>query len=466
MTTSNNRPFGTAVVVGASIGGCSVAAALAPHFAEVVVVDRDELPDTPRTRKGVPHGHQFHVVTVGARLALEELFPGLTEELRAQGVPCTDPALQTRYASKFGWLKRTPSSLLMLQPTRRLLEWCVRERTAKLANVTFVPSTRVTGLLVSDGAVCGVEAVDAVTGAPRPVRADFVVDVSGRSSQAPSWLQAAGYPQPVESTVNAHWGYATTYVTVPEGWDPGYRVLYMTPTMSGEGPSATRGAAMWLQEKNQVVITAQACGGDYPPGDLEGFKAYLATIESSEFLDLINEYGTSAPVVAWRNTTNRLRDYAGLTERPEGFVVIGDALAAFNPIHGQGIVVAAMGARSLGHAIAERREIGDLLGFAADFQKQVAALIQLAWEFSTGSDFNIPGVEVNGEPQDVVKTPESEYFDRVLALATEDGSIAVKFMETVQYVRSLDWLSEQVLRDRVLAEWDRLGAKRRGASVD
>lgn len=462
MVTSNDRPFGTAVVVGGSIGGCSVAAALAPHFHEVVVVDRDELPDTPRTRKGVPHGYQFHVVTVGALRALEELFPGMTEELRAAGVPYSDPGTQTRYGSKFGWLKQAPSGVMYLQPTRRLVEWYVRKRAADLTNVTFVPQTRVTGLRVSDGAVRGVDTVNVESGESRPFEADFVVDVSGRASQAPSWLKAAGYSQPVETTVNAHWGYATTYVTVPEGWDPGYRVLYITPTLSGEGPSATRGAAMWLQENNQWVVTAQACAGDYPPGDLEGFKAYMATVDAPDFLDLLNEFGTSGPVSAWRNTTNRMRDYANLAQRPDGFVVIGDAVAAFNPAYGQGIAVAATGACMLGHAIGERRDSNDLLGFAADFQKRLSVPLQQAWGFSTKSDFEVPGVEVDGRVREFVKTPESEYFNRVVALATEDDSVAAKLWQTIQFVRDLEWIADEELRAKVLADWDRLGEMKRG----
>lgn len=460
MTTSHLAPFGTALVIGASIGGSSAAAALAPHFKNVVVVDRDDIPEDPAKRKGVPHSYQFHTLTVGGRLALEEIFPGLTEDLRDAGVPWSDPAKDTRYASKFGWFARQPSEMRMLQPTRRYLEWYLRKRAKNLDNVTVVPSTKVNGLSVEGGSVRGVVVVGP-DGGERTLAADLVVDTSGRASQAPTWLAAAGYPEPVETTVNARWGYATTYVTVPDGWDPGYKSLYMGPTVSGEGASATRGAALWPQENNQVVITAQGCAGDLPPGDLDSLKEYLGSFGTSEFVDLITEFGASAPVEAWRNTTNRLRDYAGLTRRPEGFVVLGDAAAAFNPIYGQGMAMAAVGGRALGRAIAERRDDADLTGFAADFQKQLAELLTPCWEFSTGSDFNVPGVEVDGKPLETGKSEAAEYGDRVLALACEDPALSLKFMETVNLVRGVEWMADQDVRDRVLAEWDRLGAKKR-----
>jgi len=451
--------FDRAIVIGGSIAGASAAAALAPHFAEVVVLDRDELPNKSARRKGVPHSYQFHTLTVGGRLALEDLFPGLTDDLTAAGVPCSDPAFDTRYASKFGWFARQRSSMRMVQPTRRYLEWYLRGRSAKLANVEVMASTRVTGLAVTDGWVTGVHG-EGEAGEPIQISAGLVVDASGRMSNAPKWLADAGFAAPVETMVNARWGYATTYVRVPEEWDPGYVSYYVGPTVSGEGPSATRGAAMWPQEDNLVVVTAQGCAGDFPPGELDSFREYLRSFGGVEFADLIDEFGTVSDVEVWRNTTNRLRDYAGLPARPEGFVLIGDSVAAFNPIYGQGMAMAAMGAQALGEVVAEQKMggFGDLTGFAGRFQRRLHEMVMRCWEFSTSSDFRVPGVEIDGVRQEHVERPESEYADRVLALATEDPAISLKFMETINLVRTAEWMADEELRQRVLADWDRLGS--------
>lgn len=48
--------LGRAVVVGGSLAGSCVAAALAPYHENVLVVERDDLPREPRHRKGLPHG--------------------------------------------------------------------------------------------------------------------------------------------------------------------------------------------------------------------------------------------------------------------------------------------------------------------------------------------------------------------------------------------------------------------------
>ncbi len=73
------------VIVGASIAGLTAAAAVAGRFDEVLVVERDRLIDVPEPRRGVPQSGHGHVLLVSGARALEELFPGLAEDLRAAG---------------------------------------------------------------------------------------------------------------------------------------------------------------------------------------------------------------------------------------------------------------------------------------------------------------------------------------------------------------------------------------------
>lgn len=459
MSNTSLNAFSTAVVVGASIGGSAVAASLAPHFDRVIVIERDELPDEPAKRKGVPHSYQFHTLTVGGRLVLEDIFPGLTEDLHAGGAPTPVLVQDSRYKSKAGWFPRVPTEHVMLAVTRRYLEFYIRGRAAKLSSVEFVDSTQAVGLVVADGRTTGLRIRNLTTGQESVIEADLVVDTGGRPSQAPQWLEEAGYEKPKETVINARWGYATTYVEVPEDWHPDWHSTYIGPTVSGEGPAATRGGAMWRQEGNRYVITAQGCAGDFPPQDIEGFKKYISSFGFSEFADMIDQFGVAEPVEAWRNTSNRLRDFAGLNERPAGFVVVGDACAAFNPIYGQGMSMAAFAAQRLGKAVAAQAEAGnDLDGhFTSEFQRAYQDFLAPYWEFSTSSDYTIPGVEVDGVPIEVSERPESQYAARVIALATEDADIAIKFMETVSMLRDTSWLAEPSLVERVQADWDRLG---------
>src|SRR5687768_8252964 len=81
---------GTAVVIGASMGGLLTACALGATYRKIVIVDRDALPAAPVARRGVPQGRQLHVLLSRGRAALEELLPGLTGELQRAGAPLVD----------------------------------------------------------------------------------------------------------------------------------------------------------------------------------------------------------------------------------------------------------------------------------------------------------------------------------------------------------------------------------------
>jgi 2-polyprenyl-6-methoxyphenol hydroxylase-like FAD-dependent oxidoreductase len=69
------------LVLGGSIAGLLAARALADRCEHVTIIDRDELPEVPQHRRGVPHDRHLHALAARGQQALEELFPGLTGEL-------------------------------------------------------------------------------------------------------------------------------------------------------------------------------------------------------------------------------------------------------------------------------------------------------------------------------------------------------------------------------------------------
>lgn len=74
-----------AVVLGGGLAGMLAATVLARHADTVTIIERDRLPDGPVHRKGVPQGHHTHVLLAGGARAIDELLPGITEELINQG---------------------------------------------------------------------------------------------------------------------------------------------------------------------------------------------------------------------------------------------------------------------------------------------------------------------------------------------------------------------------------------------
>jgi len=71
-------------------GGLVAARALAEFFETVTVVERDALSDAANQRRGVPQGRQIHGLLLRGAQALEELFPGILDELVGAGAPSMD----------------------------------------------------------------------------------------------------------------------------------------------------------------------------------------------------------------------------------------------------------------------------------------------------------------------------------------------------------------------------------------
>ena len=108
-----------AVVIGASIAGLLAAHVLADRYGQVTVIDRDEVPETPTHRRGVPHGRHLHALAARGQQALEELLPGLSAALVADGAPAGDLLADARFYLSGHRLRQGHSGLLapVRQPT-------------------------------------------------------------------------------------------------------------------------------------------------------------------------------------------------------------------------------------------------------------------------------------------------------------------------------------------------------------
>src|SRR5260221_3209823 len=88
-----------AIVVGGGGAGLSAARAVSDRFRQVVIVDRDELPDGATPRPGVPQGKHPHGLMAGGLKALEHLFPGFGHELEQAGALPLWPSFAMRVSN-------------------------------------------------------------------------------------------------------------------------------------------------------------------------------------------------------------------------------------------------------------------------------------------------------------------------------------------------------------------------------
>ena len=144
---------GRAVVLGGSVAGLVAARVLTDGYDEVVVVERDELPESAEHRRGVAQGRHIHALLAGGLEAFERLFDGLTADLTALGAPVGD-MLGDVHAHLGGHvLHRGASGLLIVNVSRPALEASLRARVRTLANVTVLDRCDGAGLVTTpDGA--------------------------------------------------------------------------------------------------------------------------------------------------------------------------------------------------------------------------------------------------------------------------------------------------------------------------
>jgi len=150
-TVSKSNYLGErAIVVGGGLAGLSAARALSDRFRQVVILDRDELPDSATPRPGVPQGKHPHALLGGGLKALEQLFPGFGNELgRAGAVPINRgfdmlyeiPGQDAWPRIKFGW----PTYAM----SRPLIELTLRRQVERLTNVKVQGRCRVLNIICS-----------------------------------------------------------------------------------------------------------------------------------------------------------------------------------------------------------------------------------------------------------------------------------------------------------------------------
>jgi flavin-dependent dehydrogenase len=428
-----------AVVIGASLAGLIAARVLRDRFDEVLIVERDHVPQGPEPRGGVPQAKHIHVLLVRGAQILEELFPGFRDELIGGGAPTVDWPSEVLWLAPAGWVQRTGKPFELISPSRDFLDWVVRTRVLATEGVQLLEGQEATGLVAEAGRarVAGVTVRSRADGAKTQMEADLVVDASGRNSKAPAWLGALGYGQPRESVVNAFLGYSSRVYEPPAGFEADWKAIVLT----SRPPEAKRAGVLFPLNGGLWHVTLVGTGHDYPPTDEAGFVEFARSLRSPILHEVL---GTARPVTSisgYRRTENQLRHYERMESMPDGFVVLGDAASAFNPVYGQGMSVAGLSGLELREWLATG-------GSSAAFQKQLGKAVATPWLLATSEDYRFPTTE-GGSPGPMTRVMH-RYIDRVIAVATVDNVVLDAFIGVVHLVEPPSALFRPPILARVL----------------
>src|SRR5678815_4305767 len=110
-------------------------------------IERDVLATTAEVRRGIPQANHVHGLLLRGREVLEELFPGLQDEMTADGVPLVDMANEIAWYTRAGWGIRFPSEMKVLAFTRPVLDLHVRRRLRRNPRVKMMDNTDVLRLI-------------------------------------------------------------------------------------------------------------------------------------------------------------------------------------------------------------------------------------------------------------------------------------------------------------------------------
>jgi 2-polyprenyl-6-methoxyphenol hydroxylase-like FAD-dependent oxidoreductase len=431
------KPGDHAVVLGASIAGLLAARVLADVYRMVTVIDRDVMPQTGANRRGVPQGHHHHALHPRGRAVLDELFPGFTADAVQAGASSGDVLRHCRWLLAGHRLRQASIGVPGLIASRPFLEGQIRARVRALPGMRFLECTDVTGLsTTAGGRITGVQVCDQ-TGEYGQLSADLVVDATGRGSRTPVWLAEWGYQLPPEERIHLGLGYATRLYRLRPGALGSDGLVLITAT-----PDNPRMGVLGMLEGGLHMLSLGGILEYHPPTDPAGFEAFAASLPFPDISEAIVGAQPLDYPVAFHFPIAVRRHYESLERFPDGLLLLGDAVCSFNPIHGQGMTVAANQALVLRNLLAQKARPDPGRYFRA-----IAKTVNQPWELAAGADLALPGV--SGISTRKIRMTNAHLF-RVLAAADSDVALSAA---VIRVVGLLDRTEGLFRPDRVLRTW-------------
>ncbi len=417
-STSRERPCDyEAVVVGASVAGCTVATFLGRQGARVALLERSPNEDVYKVIC-------THAIMPCATDTLSRL--GLVEQIEAEGGLRNAADLWTRR----GWVRpRSPAGDRELpygyNIRRERFDPMIRSLAARTDGVDYVPGATVTELIRDQaGRPSGVRAT--VGGEDREVHARVVIGADGRDSKV---AELAGLPATVKP--NARFIYFAHYknLAVPSG---------KPVTLWNLEPG---GAAAFVNDDGITVMVCTPTKDRLPEfrEDLEGaFVRYLADLPEGPDLSA----GRRVTKIMGRLDMSNIRRRAS----GPGVALIGDAAQATDPLVGVGCGWALQSgewlASELDGTLSSDRDVDHALGrYRQRHGRALAVHHRMISDYSTGRPLN------RMERMLFTAAPRDQHVARALHMLLSRMATPQRII-TPSVIARAAWVSAQVTLTR------------------
>jgi 2-polyprenyl-6-methoxyphenol hydroxylase-like FAD-dependent oxidoreductase len=404
------------------MGGLLAARVLADAYGSVTVVERDLLPERPTQRRGVSQGRHLHALQRRGSVVLEELLPGLFDELVAAGANVIDGTDASVIRAQVGdhvlcqkGMFADPCSLVTPVASRPLLEALVRRRVRAIPNVAFRENHDVVQpVLGKADRVTAVRVVDRATNTEQRLEADIVVDATGRAARTPAFLAAHGYPVAPEQKYAVGLSYSSQFFHLAAGTLV-EKLILTAPTL--ERPT---GAGLLAYEHGTAVLTLIGIAGRQLPSDLPAMMVLADELLPHTITKALRAAQPLGDPTTQHYPTSVWRRYDRARRFPEGLIVIGDAVCSLNPVYGQGMTSSAIQAKALRDCL-----IDPPSNLSRRYFSSAAKKIAPIWRANRINDFAV--IPVHGWrsiPQRIVNWQ----LEQAMAAASNDLAVTETFL--------------------------------------
>ncbi|KAG7444011.1 uncharacterized protein BT62DRAFT_934602 [Guyanagaster necrorhizus] len=423
--STDKKIHGTAVICGGSLAGLFTARVCHDHFDEVVIVEPEVWADRPdakrqdvwnqeNTRTRIMQYESFHgPLQRLAFMALCNLFTGFAGECEASDIRVGSADYPV---STWGrWSKKPYDQYNGVLPdtvfaSRPGFETLLRRLVlgGRYKNIRQVIGT-VTG--VSRNA-SNPEYLDRVTirttSGTREINAALVVDCTGSASAGMKWLRREGYGQsetypsgklPLDELKIAYDQkiiYSTIKFRVPPelgerfpGLPTSFKKCGLIYVCIADPALDCRGISLQRIEGNFVQICCAVFGADELPRTVEEIKKYAQSIVTRDpmppslfqILDMLEEVEDTMTCSQIPFPGASYIRFDKAVNLPPNWIAIGDSVMKVNPLFGQGVVKALMGAICLNTLLQKRDATAGIpRDFSAEFFEMQGNKISPFWD--------------------------------------------------------------------------------------